>query len=219
MADTYPNDVVIAGSGFLRLSVATLNGSDITSFGTAIDLKVVSAEKSKYANFSKDTEYITKRTTAGVDVRAAKTDVTINAGDGSVAASGTNADEMTCEVAVGKTDRAAIIAALRDSTKRIAALRGIGVKASDHSQVGFEHIIGKISGDLEFNSAEDIQTFSITIKGGETFTSTALYSAYNTAMTTATITPVGKSAITPKALSSGDYANLISGKLVYTDPS
>lgn len=219
MADTYPNHVIIEGAGFARVSVATLSGTDIQSFGTAIDLKVVSSEKTKFANAAKDTEYTVKRTTAGVDVRVAKTDVTINAGDGSTAAAGTNADEITMEVAVGKTDRDSLIAALRDSTKRIAIMKGIGVRASDKAVVGFEHLIGKISGDFESNSAEDINTITLTIRGGETFTSTALYSAYNTAMTTATITPVGKSAITPKALTTTDYADLITGKVVITAAS
>jgi len=217
MADSYPGDILVAGGGFLKMLPVTLSGNDITAFGTALSFLFVSGtEKAKYANARKETEYLTKRSTTGVDLRVAKSSKTINAVDGSEAAAGDNADEISGEISMGKTDADTFISWLQDADNCVAACKGIGRRASDGAIVGFEHLIGYISGDFQEDIGEDIVTFNVTVKGGVAFTSTALFSAYNTAMQGATITPIGRTAITIKALVTGDYTNLITGKIVRT---
>jgi len=77
-----------------------------------------------------------------------------------------------------------------------------------------EHLIGKLSGDIEFIDENGMLKFeneivgkSISIDGSSTVT----YSEYNTAMTGTDITPTGKSAITPTAIVTGDFTVLKTG--------
>jgi len=77
-----------------------------------------------------------------------------------------------------------------------------------------EHLIGKLSGDIEFIDENGMLKFENEIVG-KSFTvdgsSTVTFAEYNTAMTGSDITPTGKSAVTPTAIVTGDFTVLQTG--------
>lgn len=209
------------GAGVARLVPCTMSvGStrEIASFGTALDLTEVTNEAPKYANPTEETQYSTKNTTTGVTVQVAKSTKTIDAVSGSEVPPEGGADEIALSFMLTKAQKRTLVDMVRNKTV-VAVAVGEGHEAETDANQGWSHLLGRISGDLEINNDEEITEVEVTIRGGEGFTLAGGVDelTYNTAMTTGTITPVGRDALTIAGIASGDLTNLKAGQIVDVD--
>jgi hypothetical protein len=210
-------DDIVEGAGFLRLSPITLSGSvTIASFGTAIDLLQVTDESQDYTMNEPKEEFITKELSSGYVLEYPKIVKTINAITGyTKAAADSGTDQFEVKALVSKAKLDSVLAA---KGKPFAACKSLGF-TTQGTHAGYAHIIGYIA-NIKTNEKHDLVEVTFTIKGGRTFTAGATtYSTYNTAVTTATIEPVGMSALTIKALTGDNYSALLGGTIVRTAAS
>lgn len=207
------NDIVEAGSVF-RIVPVTLSGSfTISSFGTKIDFLQVTEESSEYSMQAPKSEFIKKELTSGVSLELPKLVSAIDAFTGyGKAANDLGIDQFTVKVLMSKSNFDAILSL---KGKPVAGMLSLGFDTQG-VHLGYKHIIGYIQ-NINESVKRDFMEVSLNIKAGVPFLiGSSTVAAYNSAMTTATIEPVGKSALTPKSLSPGDYSVLLSGVIVRT---
>jgi hypothetical protein len=208
-------DIVAEAGSVLRMSPITLTGTNtIASFGTKIDFLSITDESSDTAMQAPKTEFIKKVLTSGVNLEMPKIVTTIDALTGLVkSANDLGVDAMNVKVLASKTQLEALIAA---KGKPFACMISQGYDTQG-VHLGWKHMIGFL-GNIVENIKRDFLELSLQVKGGITYLPGAsAFAEYNTAMTTATIEPVGKSALTPVAFDAPDYASLLTGSIVRTD--
>ena len=217
-------DVIIAGGGWIRLIPAdvTEGTTIIEVWKTAIDLLVVSAEGEEVANNNQDTTYITLVSSNGITYRYPQIQKTVDLVSGNEVAPGDNKDSITFTASIGYADWQTIVSILRNDLTAnkdavVAVVCGAGKEAYDGATEGTLHLCGKISGNPTRDKSHEIVATPLTISGGITYTSTPVFTAYNT-IAEASITPGGGSAVTPDGLLTGDYSgDFLEGKIVYID--
>lgn len=206
---------IVEGTAFACLCPITMAGATaISAFGTRINLKQITDESEEYTMNEPKNDTITKELTSGYVLEVPKISRTINGQTGYVkAAKESGVDTFTFKAIISKANFDAILAGKGNP---FACMKGLGYDTTG-ALVGFAHLIGYIS-NLKYSIKHDIVETDITIKGGTTL-SGSTYSAYNTAMTNSTIEPVGMGALTPKAITAGDYTNMLNGTIVRTAAS
>jgi len=206
---------VVEGAGFARLSPITLSGSSvIASFGTKIDLLQVTDETADYGMNPPKNEYINKTLSSGYTLEFPKIVKTISAITGYTKTAAENSqDSFEIKALLSKAKLDSILAG---KSSPFACMKSLGFDTAGN-HLGYAHIIGYIDAIKE-NIKHELMEVTLTIKGGMEF-SGSTYSAYNTAMTTATIEPVGMGALTPVALTAPNYTSLCSGVIVRTAAS
>lgn len=205
---------VVAGGAFARLSPITMSGTKtITAFGTAIDLLQITDESEEYTMNTPKNDVLSKELSSGYVLESPKVSRIIDATTGALKASAdSGVDTFTFKAVLSKTKFDSILAGKGNP---FACMKSLGFDTTG-AHVGFAHIIGYID-SLKYNVKQDLVETDITIKGGVSFLGST-YGAYNTAVTTATIEPVGMGTITPKALTSDNYTALLNGTIVRTTP-
>ena len=213
---SYPADVVVKGNSVARIIPTTLTGGKIATFGAAINLPFLTDETPEHANAFEKAEYLTKRSTQGVDLRIAKQSKTLDATTGAEVGAGSNADSIKITGPVGWDDAKLLIGLIRANTP-VAIIIGGGIDAGGN-QLGWEHLLGRISGNISLPRKEEINEITLTISGGEgfAFDTGVDETDYNT-VATAAITPLGGSALTPVGLVTGDLTDFKAGKIIQKD--
>ena len=203
---------IVEGTAFAVLSPITMSGATtIASFGTRIDLKQVTDESEEYTMNEPKNDTITKELTSGYILEIPKLSRTINGQTGYVkAAKESGVDTFTFKAVISKAKFDSLLAGKGNP---FACAKGLGFDTTG-VLTGYAHLIGYMS-NLKYSIKHDLVETDITIKGGTTL-SGSTYSAYNTAMTTPTIEPVGMGVLTLKAVTAGDYTNLLNGTIVRT---
>lgn len=223
---TATKDYLYSGGQFLRLCT-DLTVSDalvISALGsTKLDLlATVSEPTPTYAGaLNTEVKYFETKLSTGNTLRVEDKTNTIEANTGYKATGdGKAVDAFEATVLVGMSDYTALLGLYRNG-KSIFAIRGMGFAAypGDGLMDGFEHLLGKIT-EFAPTEKDGLKEVKIKISGGKTHTATgtATYSDYSTKLTGAsnTITPVGMSEQTIKAITTDDFTSLLTGKIVQT---
>lgn len=208
-------DIVAEAGSVLRMSPITLSGTNtIVSFGTKIDFLSVTEESSDIAMQAPKTDFIKKELTSGINLEMPKIITSLDALTGLVkSANDLGVDAMNVKVLASKAQLASLIAA---KGLPFACVLSQGYDTQG-VHLGWKHMIGYL-GNIVENIKRDFLEISLQIKGGVTFIAgSSTFTTYNTALTTASIEPVGKSALSPKAFVAGDYTSLLTGVIVRTD--
>lgn len=184
----------------------------VTGFDTAIDLTTVSITGLTFpGNDESSAEYFENEIGGDVTIRYQRNKKVYDLDTDAIAASTsgsvpkikfkaflTVAQQQAVEALIGRL--CAVMIFLEDTTG--------AVKLEYHLTCVF-------SGDIEFTEENKMMKIEnefvgkpITVDGGSTVT----HAEYNTAVTTATITPTGESAITPTAIASGDFDTIKTGQ-------
>lgn len=207
------------GSGAVRLLLPSLTGSDITAFDTdLVDLTGIVSIKPEFANKRKSTEYESTRTIKGVNLRAAKKDKTLDAVTNVLVAAEGQASSVEIGFYCNDTILTKIKSAVGSSDQPVIAVWVSG--EVDGGLPKDNHILGYIDGNLAEEYKEGVQTYTLKVVGGVGFTSSLLFSDYNTAFKTTpgTITPDAfdstTDAITFADITAPDLITLLSGEIL-----
>lgn len=209
-------DAITEGSGYMIVSLCCMPSTTIASFGTGIKFTISENEHVKFANsVASSTEYITQALSTGNTIRKAKAGITMDATTGTQVSTDTAAaDELVGTLTVPADEYANIIAMYRSGAPVLGCI-GNGITA-DGANVGNTYLLGKLSGDFEHDIKEEFAKFTMTIKGGVSYTLTSgvTYTNMNTAMGS-TIEPVGKSTVTLVTLATGDQTSVLAGQATF----
>ena len=208
-------DTLIRGEAFAGLAPLTLNGSgQIDAVGSFVNLTMAKDYGPEYAqpDASASSSFIEFVAANGIKAQWNQETQVLDGTTGSVKASGAsgNADKIKFSSAgVAKADRETIRGLLG-----LPVLGWIptGIKG-DGSIEGYQYIVGTVTNFTEDQrQAETVASVAVEITG-KSYAATA---AGDTALATGpgAVTPLGKAAVTPTALVSGDLTNLKAGKIV-----
>jgi len=186
---TNPKDYMYGDSGFLRIVYGITNtGGTLTATSLAkLDFTgVVASPSGSYAGAATEQEYYESKTATGVTLRIPNNAFTVDATTGYKTSKENTAEKFEVTVYCGWTAYKQLLAEYRAGNVVIAC-RGMGLKASDNSVVGYEHLCGKIT-EFAPSQKEEMWEIKLTISGGTSYTaSTGLaFSDYNTIATGAT---------------------------------
>ncbi|MBX3044914.1 MAG: hypothetical protein KIT33_09820 [Candidatus Kapabacteria bacterium] len=224
-------DLLYADSTFLRLVPCTETDGKITGLGTKMDfLSIVSVKPTFMSpNASTSEAYFTSEGANNNRYSTLDKSKNYNIRTGDVIAddsSGDASERFECEVFLTATQRKSIIDLFTAGTP-VFAISDIGKKTLDEAPAGFEYVLGKITDlqDSRERSASKL-SFSVTASKAIEINLTAEVpdideTDLNAVATGAgnTITPVNESAKTVTALTSGDWTNLVAGKIVIKNAS
>jgi len=218
MASTYPNDITIQGTQFVRFVPVTLTdatGKEIDSFGTAIDFIVVETEHPKFANVHEETTFVSKVLSGGDTLKHPESTNAFLAATGNSTSKTDNYDSIKVMVGLGYDDFVSLKEVITTNTKIASICIGYGRPADGGTMPAYLFIIGKMVGDLEWDSTQDINTVEFTVEGSVTYTAggSAAYTDYNTAMS-GNITLLDGSTVYPiPEIETADYTEILSGTL------
>lgn len=213
-------DIIVEGLSFLRLCPLTVSETTgkLTGLGTAVDIARLEKEGWEIGSATSDPEYKEKVLTNRVKLRLQVSYITIDPATGeTVSAKSDATDKIDVTAVVGKTDLQSMITIMR-SDAVYAAMVGLGVTAAGEN-AGYLHLIGKISGSVKGEIGSDgYVSVALSIAGGKSYVADTGfdYQAYNTKMC-ASITPFGKSAITPTATVAADMTEILKGRVTLVD--
>lgn len=209
-------DTLIRGEAIAGLAPLTLDGSgQINAVGSFVNLTMVKDYGPEYAqpDASASNSFIEFAVANGIKAQWNQETKVLDGTTGSVKASGAsgNADKIKFSAGgVAKADRETIRGLLG-----LPVLGWIptGIKGADGSIEGYQYLIGTVTNFAEDQrQAETVATVAIEITGK----SYAATTAGDTALATGpgSVTPLGKAAVSPTVLVSGDLTNLKAGKIV-----
>lgn len=208
-------DTLIRGEAIAGLAPLTLNGSgQIDSVGSFINLTMVKDYGPEYAqpDSSSSNSFIEFAAANGIKAQWNQVTTVLDGTTGSVKAAGAsgNADKMKFSAAgVSKADRELLRAQLGLPS---LGWMPTGIKG-DGSIEGYQYIVGTVTNFAEDQrQGETVASVAVEITGK----SYAASAAGDTALATGpgSVTPLGKAAVTPTPLVSGDLTNLKAGKIV-----
>lgn len=209
------------GAVALRIVPCTVTAGTktITGFGTAQDFLALVSPSWEKIN-PEIIEYFTERLSGGITMRAPKV---TKLRDGTTGlAVGSEGDAFDVTIVCVYSQIKALIALLDADPQVPLAIAFAPMLDAGGDIEGWFHMMGNISGNIKYSQAEGIAKIPVAIKGQSfvlTDTSPPDYTDYNTAVTTATITPFGTTtALTiPSLASAGNLTTLLSGKLLLVD--
>lgn len=198
MTWTETQNIITEGLNFLRLASVSTNASGyLSGLGTPIDLTMITKESSEYANATAEAEYKEKNLTNLTKLKLQVTTTTVNPATGATTGAGSaSSDKFEVSMLLNKTQMDNLISDLR-LDKIWYACKGIG-RTTTGVIAGYEHLVGKISGNLKQEQTGEMSEVSVVLQGGKAYDTVAgFYTDVSTKINTL-ITPVGEdTGITP----------------------
>lgn len=228
MGHTARTGLILGGSDFIRITPLTGSATAPTGFGTNIDLPCVTAMKPKYlGSVSADAkaETIKKELANGTIFQVDKKTVTVDpVSQSEVAAESTTSyDSITGTVLVTAAEQDTLLGYLRNSASSpVVVSISRGRNNSTFAPVGYAHMMGNITGDMEMDlGKEDFTELSLTFTGKAIACASPItYTSFNTAVTSPQVTPAGlqggEVALSMVAITSDNLTALKTGKIVNT---
>ncbi len=213
MADVWIDvkDVIVKGSGFLRLVPTTASDFTITAVGNPINLTYLTAEKANYPDLSPKQEELTKELTTGVVVKVPKVTVYVSAVDGYKAGEKLEYS-FECKSLISLSKWNAITA---NPDMPFFAVKGRGFDVSN-THLGFQYLLGYLK-PFTLETKYDFVEVDIVLVGGFVHKLEGVNLSAINAKLQGSITPVGKSSITVPAITEAELTALLNGKIVDKD--
>lgn len=223
---TNTKSLMFGDPAFLRLTYGfTLTGSTLTSSGLS-KLTFTSVVSSKPALVGAYTEpkYFETKLASGNTLKRANNAIAVNVQTGYKTTTDSAADTIEATVLCTWAEYQALVT-LRRSGDVVIVSKGVALKNEDASIVGYEHLCGIITALTPTPNGEGMYEVAITVAGGVTYVPStgATYTEF-IACSTGTANKVQPDAVANveyeiKDLTSETYATLMTGIILFTDPS
>jgi hypothetical protein len=207
----------------LPIVLETAGGSVIDSFGTIRDFLAFNNPGYTLKNSVSKQEFNEFKTAHGKIIKSLKVSEYVGTDGQPTSAASEGGDTFKFDIVVTKEDIKWLQSLLLNSTPVIIAFPT--VREIDGVIPAWNHLLCKLQGNVDFQPKEGVGSITVSFEGGAAHTDSdsapQTYTSYNTAMTTATMTPFGVDSATTFDIAAladaADWTALKSGRVVIKD--